>query len=190
MVEVPLGYLRAKNPCWVSFLRPGAFGRNNCVDSKASVEGGGEMHWSTDLLRQETDPCSPCRLTVEQKLPCSLCWRPCWGRLSPYNPWKSTVEQISICDPWSIPYWNRWLQLRKAIMSKDAHTRAACWWEDYTSQMRPTWEKAVPEHLYSMEGTHAGALANHSPDTILLSQLSRLGQFWVGGMKLSKGLQM
>jgi len=60
----------------------------------------------------------------EQQFPCSLWWRPQWGRLSPCSPWKSVVEQISTCIPWRTPRQSRWMHPKKAMTQWGADTGA------------------------------------------------------------------
>lgn len=45
----------------------------------------------------------------EQRFLCSTWWRPWWGRMSPYSPWWSMVDQIPTCNLWRTPHQHRWV---------------------------------------------------------------------------------
>ena len=111
--------------------------------------------------------------TPEQRVfPCSSCWRPWWGRLSPCSPWRSTVEQISTCSPWRIPHHSRgmpekgcdpvespcWSRLLAGPVAPWREEPTQVCWQDLWPRGGPTLEQPVPEGLHPVEGIHTAAI--------------------------------
>ena len=95
----------------------------------------------------------------EQRFPCSPWWRLWWGRLSPWSPWRSTVEQIPTCSPWRTPYWRRSMRPKEAVIPWRAHTGARSW-----KDLRILGEGGAHAGagFLARLGTHAGAACSWS----------------------------
>jgi len=114
--------------------------RNNSADTKVSEEGGGGIASSAGA---ETFPLQPMVKTMVRQA-VSL-------------PWRSMVEQISMCSPWRTPHQSRWMPKRGCDPMRCPH------WSRFAGRTcdpmgKSTLEHSVPEELQPMERTYTGAV--------------------------------
>jgi len=87
-------YLRSGKNCWEGAVERGEWDyvRETPLQTPRSVqkgEGGDAPGAGAEIF------------------PCSPWWRPWWGRLSPFSPWRSTMEQTPTGSPWNAPCQTR-----------------------------------------------------------------------------------
>ena len=112
-------------------------------------------------------------MSEQRAFPCSLWWRPWWGRLYPCSPWRSKVEQISTCSPWKGPHSGAGGCLKEAVTPWGAPR-----WSRLLPGPADPWREEPMLEQVCWQGlwSHAGAVCSWR--TAPLGKDPRWGSLW------------
>ena len=146
----------------------GERGKRNCsTDTKVSEEGraGGAPG-------------------TRAEIPLQL-WHSLWPRLCPCTPWRSMVEQRSICSLWGAPHQSRWMPEGSGVpvhsrLLAGPVERCPCWSRSAGRCVSPLWSSSCTTAVHGKDSFRRSlwTTISHGRDPILEQVKSVRSPFW------------